>query len=535
MDLVWAQIKKDFILNRYAILGWLLIAFVGLWSDWSFLSLPPEDSMSKVFRIAIEIGMHIGGLLLAVSISLTDATANSNAFCLTRPIRIKKVVVAKLLLILSINLIPELIWSIAFASAYGVNGGLVFLEGSLARLYVLAAVGIASISRSFMHCLFVCAGMVAGTAVAMLVLSYLDRLWAPDLAWFRMSEFWKNAMVREVDFILIGIWGTLVAFLPRALRTQSVRLGVASVVVLMVIVFTWKRLPNLLVNPIQLQGDPIAFEVSSDVSSEEEAYIKYPHSEASVLTRLLKTEIENVQLEPGNEAWPLLLNGRLSFGNEVLDPSYTGTIYRRLATRSFISSTFEDRYRDFRFLNKGPVGYQLDSSFTIFDIPERSIERYSGMSGTYQGAVGLLVLSYDTLAVATIREGDTFSSDYCYGTIERLDIKPNVVSVSASLAVTYSRLDRNSPWWRQKANGNGQQRYILLSNPVRKEALYPNGWSNEFNSTGVRNAFISHYELTFPRSEAVSDEWLEDAELLIVVKNIARFQEKEFVIEDVRL
>jgi len=479
-------------------------------------------------------------LLLAAFVFLTGPDTHTDAFCLTRPLSPRKRAAAKIILVSGVIFGPIIFSNLLYTIRFGGNFLAIVSEDIAMSLIAFIGIGIASMSRSIPRLILNILGFFIGSFIFSQIIRSVSGHKLIEHPYASVNDLWHPHFIGVATNMGFGVILLAVAFLSLKMRMRTYRVGLSVIVLVAISWVSLERGVFIFAKPRPTQTDPTQFQIAQRAFFEPDVYVGHQGQNARELKCLVKFELEGIQSKTGTRQIPYFLSGYLKVGDEVLSPSYDFQLYRHIDSKlTFSPSSFEEEFNDIQLLNKDKFETNNPIGFTAMDIGNDLFEELAGRSASYSGRVGLITTKYSIVATVPLEPDLSFKSDYYFGKIDTVIKQHNQIDLSTTIAASLNCFDRASPEMTGVPNWNNKGVYFLLYNNDRKQALIPNlqrGDENYVNgSKKIWSATVSKYELSFERDDTITDEWLEDADILIIEEKVVRTQDEDFTVENITL
>ncbi len=544
MNSILAQIRKDLYLNKYIIIAYLAYYISGIALKWDILKLFNSPGIGPRASGFFQSQPDPLLLLVIAFIFFTDPDTHTDAFCHTRPLKARKRALAKIILIGGVVFLPMFASNLLYTFRYGGSYLPMVIRDIAVNALFLTGIGIASLSRSIPRLIINIIGIMMGSLITYNVLRplVLDQAW--DAPYQSISLYWFTNYSSEIIHPIIGTAFIAIAFLPVRIRRHTLKVGLAAIILYTVTLIGIYRPGFDIIDPLQAQPNPTEYKLSQKAFFEPDVYVGQDGPSARDIRNILSFELEAIHSEPGTDVKPWFLSGQLTVEGKTLYPSYDFRLYKQIDDPlAFSPNNFESGFNKMQLLNKDQFESKDPLSFAAIDISDEVLDGLKGKKATYEGRIGLITAKYSKIATVPLDPNASFKSEYYFGKIDAVNKQDKQIDVSVTVAATMDPLNRESPIWTRipcwTSQGNSGREFLLLYNPKTNEALIPETLRTESDyitrSQQIWNAVLSKYELSFELSDTITDEWLENAEILIIEKKVVRTQDEDFTVQNITL
>lgn len=533
MTAIANHIKKDLILCRIPILLWCTYWIVYAVNNWNIDPLADRGLSTNIIRLTLINPYYILGTFMVAFIALTDPITNNDSFWHTKPLRGRSLFVSKITTITACVYIPLLLVTLALGTRHGFDRNFWFqaFENIESGLFLLSSYFVASISKSITQYAFIAIG--AWIAFMFSGITHMLLLGNTLMAWSEVRVMWSH--VTELNLYLWVLSFFLIALSFFQVTTRKTILSVSTLALLIVILgFSYKRTTTALVNPPTDPTGSYNLNISSiikDIPQTRRSPIT--HKNERVDSYYLKMDLDPTG--DSDQALVMLLEGRLETESHTYEPSYS--LYYRMPDVQLAYWDIQKLSNNVGFKCLNLADYKFDSGkIQILDIESEYLKNEKSPNGTYTGKFGAVFFKYQKIATLPLKESEALKFGEYIAKIDTFRIIENQITVSIKVAYRHSPYDSESPSWKR---GDlflylALSDLLVLYNPKKQEGIVAYGGGGQ-SGGGRNNYIVSEYESHISLPSDLSEEWLDNAELLIFTKEIVHVDEREIVLNDFKL
>jgi hypothetical protein len=535
MSLVPMLMKKDFICAKKLICYWMIFFLLGAVN--ALLSFRYVDNFFPVFfRIVTEI-------LLIPAVIQADATVGSTAFCLTRPISRKELLLSKFLLLAGLIVLLPMAGEILIMTHHGVplsHALLAVPEIAIEKMNFLVLISIPAVltqdfkgwwQLSISMCILGGILLLVGTFVLAATVGGAKTdipIWSSSLSLQLSTETAGN--------VFIILWGSGAIVLQYLLRRTKVTvvwivLGFSMLCTLWV-VWPWDFLRSSETSFTDKQKSISAF---LDRGSIKVTEVK-PDWAKEISRKELSAEIETPELKTSELAVGLNnWSSEINFDDSTdLFSSYILDINAKIERINFLSS-LKAHLKGYDLIG---VPQSTNEDIIIFRIDPAGYESNKGKKGTYSASLDFELFGYKTAWILPLAQGAHSQSNR--GEILLREIKRTPTALTVTLFQKETNLLLGGAVETEEARQGLMSYYraiYVLSNPKLKEAYLVTEQGSIFSaeSESITPADIEDswperrfpqgaFSLTFdvsPENQknppTIDGAWLKDAQLTKIV------------------
>lgn len=543
MRIILHTIWKDIILCRWVFIGLAFYYVANAFYLWQTAADVPPESVRMLAGLLFIGGKTAIPILVLGLVATIDPYPNSDAFHQTRPIAASKLFIAKLSIATVVVIGFPLITEIVLASLYGMFSKYMFVEAILWGSLYLGVFTIASASSSTVAAfknLIICIvalGTLYGLFYSLGTFDYAPRE-LDDI-----GGLWSEPSMRAIERAFAGIAALSIgAFQFRTKRSRvSLGLVVCGAFAILIHMENGSNRSSF-INPVidsELRTEAIVSPVvSRDIDRKLPNNISGGYEKKDVLYAYL----DSVQQLETDEIFPIFLNGSAQIDGVTIKPSYNRAVYRELPFGNYNFSKIAKVLGITQYLNS--YGQKADTNrFPILDVTKEEQLAHEDSRAEYKGTVGLIRMRYlPVLRMPLFNSGQSKNVPY-RGEVKNLIIDDSRIRFTGIFGYSYSVYDTASPYWhRLQVLAPKRNDLFLLVNKVTGEAIIPSAFSDRKSSldyrrkqTEQRHHSTSSYNVEYHRPPSVDQNWLNQAEVVVIDKHIVNAEEINFEISNIKL